>query len=341
MTKYVIIGHGGYNPASHSFAPEVLVPPDTKLAFFADAGQSLILPYQNYTNVAAELWDQLKEVGEPIGPKGVTYNYQLTPDTTEEHRNSALAADWGGATPCFVSSGQTYLCTGTADTCPTPKLNVAFARHDELVGKGDAAAKAFKTWVEGGATGDLPEEIADFAPRLVDVPETHYGYVADGVPADRWKHTCTGILGQLGGGSNELVWLACASISIQVPERAEMPVLDTSPVAGPGRDVSDWEPDDAAWDKIKELNTKNVKDTADKGTVNIAAGGDMVLVGQGHNYRYAEYVRRQTDTEEGQITVTKGGAFSKGDMKINGISAKQSLVKNKVGEFSDKKVIFA
>jgi hypothetical protein len=341
MAKYVIIGHGGYSPASHSYAPEVLVPPNTKLAFFADAGQALTLPYKDYTNVAAELWDQLKEVGEPIGPKGVTYNYRLTPDTTDEHRQSALAADWGGATPYFVSAGDTYLCTGTAATCPTPKLNVVFSRHDELVAKGDAAVKAFKKWVDDGASGDLPEEVADFGPRLTDVPEAFYDYVADGVPDQRWEHDCSGILGELGGGGSELVWLACASISIRVPERAEMPVLDTSSVTGPGLQNKDWVPDDDAYKQARKMNADNVKGTDDKATVSIVVGGAMVLIGPGHDNDHADYVRRQSDIEEGQITVTKGGAFSKGGMTVTGISAKQALVKSEIGEFSDKKITFA
>lgn len=340
MTKYVIIGHGGYSPASHSFPPEVLVPPDTKLAFFADAGQALTLPYKDYTNVAKELWDQLKEVGEPLGPKGVAYNYRLTPDTTEEHRQSALAADWGGATPYFLSKGDGYLCKGTVETCPTPKLNVAAARHDELVAKGDAAMKAFKEWLARATLGDVPPDIADFMPRLVDVPAEQYEYVADGVPEGRWKHHCDGILGELGDGGNELVWLASASISIRVPERSAMPVLGTSAVTGPGLHNEDWIPDNAAYAQISQLNAKNVKDTTDKGTVSIVAGGSMVLIGPGHDNDHADYVRRQNDVEEGQITVTKGGAFSKGEMKIKGISAKRNLVKSQIDELSDKKVSF-
>jgi hypothetical protein len=47
----------------------------------------------------------------------------------------------------------------------------------------------------------------------------------------------------------------------------------------------------------------------------------------------------KNDVEEGQITLTRG-AFSKGEMKITGISAQQNLVKSRIDEFSDKKVSF-
>ena len=339
MAKYAILGHGGFDPTSGSYAPEVLVPPDTTLRFFSDAGQALVLPTAkgDYTKVAST-WSQLKDQGSPIQAKGVTYNYTLYPDTTDAHRESAKAADWDGASVVFVNSGQAYLCTGTAETCPTPKLNVAASRHDELLARGDTAVTALQKWVAGAATGDLPTEITDFAPRITDVPAEYFQYVADGVPDERWKHHCDGILSQLGGSGHELSWIACTSIMIATPE---LPVLDTADVSGPGAsDVSDWVPDDAAYKTIRELNAKNVKDTADGGTVSIVAGGAVVLIGVDHLRSPADYVRRQADTEEGRITVTKGGAFSKGDIKVTGISAKQAVVKSEIGEFSDKKVTF-
>jgi hypothetical protein len=84
-------------------------------------------------------------------------------------------------------------------------------------------------------------------------------------------------------------------------------------VSGPGAsDVSDWEPDDSAYSDIRARNAKAVKDTDGGGSVAIVAGGAVVLIGGGHPRRPADYVRRQTDIEEGLLTVTKGGAFSKG-----------------------------
>jgi len=226
--------------------------------------------------------------GFPIQPKGVTYNFRLTPDTTSEHRESARRADWGGANVLFVDSGQTWLCTDTEDKCPTPALNV----------------------------------------------EAREGPVDD----DRWKHHCDGILGQFGGNGNELFWVACTSFSIATPE---LPVLDTSAVSGPGvSDISDWIPNNDAYREIKDRNAKAVKDTADGGSVAIVAGGAMVLIGGGHPRRPAEYVRRQGDVEEGLLTVSKGGAFSKGGIQVKGITAKQAIVKAEIGEFSDKKVTF-
>jgi Putative adhesin Stv domain len=60
MTKHVVVGHGGFDPTTSNIVPEVLVPPDTKLQFFADAGQELVVPSKDYESVAKELWDQLK-----------------------------------------------------------------------------------------------------------------------------------------------------------------------------------------------------------------------------------------------------------------------------------------
>jgi hypothetical protein len=91
---------------------------------------------------------------------------------------------------------------------------------------------------------------------------------------------------------------------------------------------------------IREKNAKAVKDTAGGDSVAIVAGGALVLIGR-HSDDPAEYVRRQTDIEEGMLTVTKGGAFSTGGIEVTGISAKQAVVKSEIGEFSDKKVTFS
>lgn len=55
-------------------------------------------------------------------------------------------------------------------------------------------------------------------------------------------------------------------------------------------------------------------------------------------------MRRQNDIEEGRLTVTNGGAFSKGAIDVTGISAKQRLVKDEISEFrqeSDPRLIQA
>jgi hypothetical protein len=341
MAKYVILGHGGFDAASGSYAPEVLVPPGTTLEFFSDAGQALVLPYKrgdaDYSKVAPA-WSQLRGKGDPIQAKGVTYNYSLYPGESTDEVEGAKRANWGGSVSFeFVEGGQTWLCKGTIATCPTPKLNVAANRHDELVAKGDEAVNTFKKWVESGGSGELPDEVSDFKPRLADVPAELFDCVANGVSEDRWKHNCDGILGRLAG--NELSWIACTSFEFETPE---LPSLVTADASGPGaEDVSTWVPDDDAYRKIKETNAKNIKDTDDGGVVSIVAGGAVVLIGQEHERRPGDYVHRQGDSEEGQITVTKGGAFSKGSLKITGISAKQALVKQVIEDFSDKKVTFA
>jgi hypothetical protein len=129
MTTYVILGHGGFNPDSGSYLKEILVPQDTKLKFFSEAGSALTLPAvsrggeldSDYAHVAPA-WQQLKEAQPELGATKVTYNFTLYPDDNEEERTAAKAADWNGAELIMIESGTTYLCTGTAETCPTPAL---------------------------------------------------------------------------------------------------------------------------------------------------------------------------------------------------------------------------
>jgi hypothetical protein len=212
-------------------------------------------------------------------------------------------------------------------------LNVAADRHAELVAKGNTAVQAFREWLDGA--GAFPAEIADFESRLADLPSDCFQYVADGVPDERWNHHCDGILREYAG--NELYWVACTSFTVATPELA---VLDTAQTLGPGVSVTDWKPGADDLRGIREKNAQNVKRCDDGGTVSVVAGGTVVLIGEGHAALEADYLRRQTDIEEGQITVKKGGAFSKGGLEVTGISAKQTLVKSEIGEFSDKKVTF-
>jgi hypothetical protein len=336
MTKHVVIGHGGFNPESGSYPPEILVGEGTTLQFFSEAGQALVLPTAkgDYGKVA-DMWEQVAAEGAPIKGKGVAYNYKLTPDRTEKHRESAEAADWGSGTEVYyLKKGAEYLCEGSSSTCPTPVLNVAASRHDELLAKGDAAVQAFKKWMDG--EGSFPEEIADFEARLADLPPNYLEYVADGVPDERWQHHCDGVLGNFKG--DEIFWMACTSIMVDTPE---MPALDLADQAGPGlSDSSAWVPSKSDKKEIRELNAKNLKATPDGGHVSVAAGGDLVIIGADHNDDVNAYLRRQKDLEQGQITLTKGGAFSHGRLELTGISAKQDLVEKEIGEVSDKKVKF-
>jgi hypothetical protein len=102
-----------------------------------------------------------------------------------------------------------------------------------------------------------------------------------------------------------------------------------------------WSPDDAALAAVTKRNGDNVKATADGGSAPIIAGGVLALIGDGHDPRVDAYVRRQSDLEQGSITVTKGGAFSKGAITVKGIAAKETLVKTLVEEISDKKLTFS
>jgi len=125
MTTYIFLGHGGYNEEGTDGHPlQILIPPDTSLKFYSDAGQALLLPNlvddTDYEKVAPA-WQQLKDRGNPLTATMPTYNYALYPETSEEANQSAMRADWNGATPIWVTE-KTYLCAGTPQTCPTSEL---------------------------------------------------------------------------------------------------------------------------------------------------------------------------------------------------------------------------
>lgn len=292
MATYIFLGHGSFNQETPAGYPaEVLIPPDTTLKFYSEAGQALVLPSVDDNTDYAEVapaWQQLKDQGPGLTTTMQTYNFSLVPEDHDEEREAIAKADWNGAIPITLTEGRQYLCQGSPETCPTPAL---------LSGTEEAVSN----------------------------PE-------------RWKHKCTGILGQYGGNGNELHWVACTSFRVKRPDLA---TLVTSDASGPGSsDISTWVPDNASYKGIRDQNAKAIKATDNGGTVAIVAGGAVVLIGAGHERRPAEYVRRQNDVEEGLITVTKGGAFSKGGIEVKGISAKQALVTTEIGELSDKKVKF-
>jgi hypothetical protein len=340
MGRVVFLGHGGFDPTTGSDVAVVLVPPGTSLKFFSDAGQALLLPTadkggSDYKKVV-KVWDHFKEAEKPVGAKGVTYNFSLSPETLQKERDLAMSLDWGAEVVTLPGDSKDfYLCTGTAQSCPTPKLNVAEDRHSELVAMGDAAVGAFKDMLAAGSR-ELPPELAGFKARLDDVEPDHFQYVADGVPDDRWNHHCNGILTKHAG--NELYWVACTSFMVETPD---MPTLVTSDSPGPAARSLNWQPTADSLKDVRKANAAKVKATDNGGTLPLVAGGTVVLIGAEHAGGPAEWVRNQPDIEEGQLTVKKGGAFSKGAIEVQGISAKQALVTSEIGEFSDKKVTFA
>ena len=363
MARMVVLGHGGFNTKSEM----VLVPKNTTVTFFSDAGSNLLLPAVSTVaaGTAVDSWvegvncrfdyervadvlDKFVQTETPLVAGKVVPNMMLEAagaDTQRVAQQLHDAGKWGGEMMINKTAGTWWLCYGDDKTCPTPKLHVAASRHDELVAKGDAAVKAFKTWLDDGASGDLPEEIADFGPRLADVPDHMRRYVADGVPEERWSHDCVGILGKDVGEGNDIVWVACSGFavsqedlkSIGLPEG--LPSEITQNTSGPGLN---WSPKDSDLDRIKALNEQKVKDLADKASIKIRVGGVLMLIGDGHEGDAENYVKRQGDASEGTITVKKGGAFSKGSLDVAGIpSGQQGLVEQSIALFSDKKVVFA
>jgi hypothetical protein len=295
MAKIVIIGHGDFDPGreSNPYPLQVLVPPNTTLDFYSDAGQTLKLPGRflrgvpvgqavDYTKVA-EVWKQLTVHGNRVGPKGITHNFALHPDNYAEDREGALAADWGGATVEFTDSEPKYLCTDTIGECPTPEL-----LHPD-----------------GAENRDLADPF-----------ET------------RFEHHCDGILGKWGQGGHELHWIACTAFTIVDPE---LPVLETATIGGFGATSSDsFEPYEPGKEWLYEtemeaIETRNRNNFPAGGSVAIVAGGKMVLIGHGHDMVATDYVRRQPDIEDGLLTV-KPSPFQPGPtITVNGVEKKQDV----------------
>lgn len=362
MTTAVIIGHGGFDTGSF----EILIPTGTSIKFFSDAGSDLLLPTIRTVNdgqplqegknghfdyaAVASIYKHFDQKNQPLTAGDVTYNMSIEPLGVESQQVAIdlhAAGKWE-ADEIYLKpdGGEWKLCEGDPTTCPTPKLNVAESRFNELAAKGSAAQEAFKKWVADGATGDLPAEIADFAPRLADVPPEMYDLVAEGVPADRWLHHCEGILGAKWGQGKELWWVSCSGFAVDEDtirdifgdeSGGELPGVIGTETVGPAAEIA---PDDAALDAVTNLNRDNVKATEDGEVISVLSGGVLTLIGTGHEADWLSYVRRQGDFEEGSLKVKKGGAFSKGKVTVKGISGKQSLVKTMVESFSDKSVEF-
>jgi hypothetical protein len=117
--------------------------------------------------------------------------------------------------------------------------------------------------------------------------------------------------------------------------------LRTRPIVAAAASSGDWQPDDAALDQITQRNSAAVKATAGGNTVSIEAGGLLVLIGDQHDQKALVYVLRQQGHELGTVLVTKGGAFSKGELQVTGITSQKTLVNTALEAISDKKVIFA
>jgi hypothetical protein len=308
MTKYLVLGHGGYNPTQGPHPTEVLVPPDTKLFFFADAGSVLTIPFKqfgenkrgsDYEKVSA-VWKQLEAQGK--GKEGeselhfqsVTYNYQLFPDGLDEERESARSADWNGAELVMIESGTRWLCEDTKGECPTPEL--------------------------------LTMPASD--PRVLD-PKV-------------WKHKCKGILGEYGGNNNEIQWVACSSIMVSRPD---LPPSVTGSTAGPGHsDPEEWTPTNVGLEVVDRYNNTAGQQLGNS-PLGVLAGGGVVLMGERHRAGPQAWVNRQGNKEEGQVTFNKGGAFSKAKIVVTGFKDKtnRSNIETELGrlkpgvavEFSD------
>lgn len=105
-------------------------------------------------------------------------------------------------------------------------------------------------------------------------------------------------------------------------------------------DAGDWVPADTDLDEVNDRNQENLKDADNRQTLPLRAGGLLALVGDGHSDDAEAYVRRQQNVERGEVTVVKGGVFSKGDLIVTGIGTNRQLVETALSAVSDKSVRF-
>lgn len=306
MARKVIVGHGGFSPGGKM----VLVPNNTSVTFYSDAGTNLGMPFKatgpynggwvegvncdfDYDKVKAVIDAGYKSENVVLNG-GVVENFsvqQLGAGSAE----IAKKIDWWGEKAIVPESGEDLqLCTDP-DNCPGPKL------RDEM-------QKYLDT---NGAQGRLVEE-------------------------SEYDHKCKGLLAKWAG--YEILWVSCTGFT------GDMSALQGAVPSSDDKmaDLADshWTPKDADLDKVVETNQANVKAMDDKSSVNIEVGGVLVLVGGGHEADPESYVKRQGDHEKGTLTV-KRSPFGAGNVVIKGISpSKQQLIKMSIEKFSDKTVKF-
>jgi hypothetical protein len=306
MPKKVIVGHGGFSPDGKW----VLVPNNTSVTFYSDAGSTLGMPFKATGPIGAGWvegvncdfdFDKVKAVLDQgfksqnvVLNGGVVENFSVQPLGAG---SSAIAkkVDWWGETAEVPESGEDLkLCTDP-DNCPGPKL------RDEM-------QKYLDT---NGAEGRLVAE-------------------------EEYDHKCKGLLNKWAG--YEIHWISCTGFTGDMSAlQGAVPSQDSAmgQVA-----MSSWTPNDADLDKVVQKNETNVKAMDDKSSVDLEVGGVLVLVGSGHEDDPVAYVKRQGDHEKGTLTV-KRSPFGAGTVVVKGISPKKrELITMSIEKFSDKSVKF-
>lgn len=306
MATKVVVGHGGF----HSGGKMILVPSNTSVTFYSDAGTNLGMPYKptgDYNGGWVEGvncdfdYDKVKELIE-TGYKsqnvvlngGVVENFSLQP-LGAGSATVAKNIDWWGEKAVVPESGEElYLCTDP-DNCPRPELREQMQKFLD----------------SGGAEGRLVEE-------------------------SEYDHHCKGLLATYAG--YDILWISCTGFTGDMSSlQGAVPSQDNTMYQAA---QTAWSPDDAALDKVVGKNQSTVKGMDDGSSVDIQVGGVLVLVGGGHEDDPVAYVKRQGDYEKGTLTV-KRSVFGAGNVVIKGISAaKQELIKMSVAKFSDKSVKF-
>jgi hypothetical protein len=272
----------------------------------------------------ANLLDKYLEAEKPRKFRDTVPNMSVQPVGTESLRVAKQLADegkWGGELRTTPSS----LCTGNAQKCPTPMLNVAERNHTRFNELDQDKRDQFTEWVDKGHKGNPPVGLEDFAaPELTDQPDKYYFDVVWGVSDDEWEHDCQGLLGKDVAGGNDIIWLSCSGFvvdpnalnTIGLPEG--LPQEMTQETKGPGLD---WKPSKDDFDRIAKLNAQKVKDTPNGKTVRVRVGDPLVAIGDGHEGDVENYLKRKPDVSVGTITVQRG-AFSS-QLMVDGIPESQ------------------
>jgi hypothetical protein len=339
MGRVVFIGHGGFNTKSEM----ILVPKNTTITFLADAGSPLALPHVStlpagetpadgvwkegvnctfdYEKVA-NLLDNYLQAETQAKPRDQVYNMFVEPvgeASLRVAKELAKQGKWGGELRTTPSS----LCTGNAQKCPTPMLLVAERNHTRFNELDQDKRDKFTEWVDGGAKGNPPEGLENFAaPGLTDQPDKYYFDVIWGVSEDEWEHDCDGLLGKDVAGGNDIIWLSCSGFAVNqealnaigLPEG--LPPEMTRATYGPGLD---WVPSKDDFERIAKLNAQRIKDTPTNKAIRVRVGDPLVAVGDDHEGNVENYLKRKQDVSEGTITVNKKAGAFRGELTVEGI----------------------
>jgi hypothetical protein len=364
MPRVVVLGHGAFNTTSF----EVLVPPETTITFLGDAGSTVSFPTKRVGSkveaddekVAAVLEGYLAREKPLVAKKVVPimYTSPLSPAEVAKAKYLQIMGKWGAE---VLVTDPAELCS-VGPNCPEPVLLKVENAHKALFGDDidppdidQPARDKVVEWVAGGGSGDFPVEAEKVKSKVIEIPADYRQMMLDGVPPDRWHHTCDGLLKNF--AKHDIVWLACSFFAASEEElkelgleggpRVEDPLLgeivypnlppemiDTAaPSAGGGLKVGGTELDledlMAEEETTLALVIQKWNDTPLGGSIplRVAPGPPgLFLLGSDYSGSVENYAKRAPGLERGTLTLKASPAFKNKlkSVEIRGISSAEN-----------------